>query len=278
MLLIPRSDPLARLLTSADLRARAARVPLADAGHGHDRFGMSRAGVARALGVTRFLYERWFRVASHGIEHLPASGPAILAVNHSGTLPFDAMMLWTDVVRRTEPPRVARVVMDHFVNLLPAVGVLFTRGGGFGGSRGNMHALLEAGELVAVFPEGVRGIGKPYAERYQLQRWTEGHAEMAIRHRSPVIPVAIIGAEEQLPQIARLPIRAFGSPYLPITASPLPLPVRYHIWYGAPIPVDHLAPAQADDPDAVAALAAQSRAAVAALIERGLAEREGVFR
>lgn len=273
-----RSAPLARVLTPRALRERAKRIHLVDAGHGYDRFGMSRAGVAQALGVTRWLYERWFRVVSHGIEHIPPTGPALLAANHSGTLPFDGMMLWTDVVRRTEPPRVARVVMDHFVNLLPAVGTLFTRGGGFGGSRGNMHALLDAGELVAVFPEGVRGIGKRFSERYQLQRWTEGHAEMAIRHQAPVIPVAIIGAEEQLPQIARLPIRAFGSPYLPVTASPLPLPVRYHIWYGAPIPVDHLTPRQANEPDRVAALAAEVKAAVAALIEQGLAAREGVFR
>ena len=270
--------PLARLRTPRHLHERAMRVRVDDASHGFDRFGMSQAGIARALGVTRFFYERWFRVTSHGIENIPADGAAVLAANHSGTLPFDAMMLWNDVVRQTEPPRAARVVMDHFVNLLPGISILFTRGGGFGGSRGNMHALLDAGELVVVFPEGVRGIGKPYGKRYQLQRWTEGHAEMAIRHQAPVIPVAVIGAEEQLPQIARLPIRAFGSPYIPVTATPVPLPVRYHIWYGAPIPVDEYAPDQADEPAAVAALAARVKGAVASLIHAGLAQRGGVFR
>lgn len=103
----------------------------------------------------------------------------IVALNHSGTLPFDALMTWADIVRRSEPTRVPRVVMDHFVPQLPFVGTVFTRGGGTGGSRGNLHALLEDGALVMVCPEGTRGIGKRFSERYTLQRWTPGHAEFA---------------------------------------------------------------------------------------------------
>lgn len=194
----PTTEALTRWVTPRALRQRAREIQLDDAGHGHDRFGMSRAGVALGLGLSAPLYERWFRVQHHGIQHIPAEGGVILAANHSGTLPYDGMMIWHDVTRHAEPARSVRVVLDHFVNLLPWVNTFFTRSGAFGGSRGNMHALLEAGERVLVFPEGVAGIGKPFHSRYQLQRWTEGHAEMAIRHQVPIVPVAVIGAEEQM--------------------------------------------------------------------------------
>ncbi len=227
------------------------------------------------LGLTRFLYERWFRVVHVGIEHVPTEGRAVLACNHSGTLPFDALMVWADLVRHAR--RVPRPVMDYFVQQLPFVSTIFTRAGGIGGSRGNMHAVLEGEELVLVFPEGVVGIGKRFADRYQLQRWTVGHAEMAIRHRAPVVPAAVVGAEEQLPQVARIPISLFGSPYIPVTGSPLPLPVRYHIRYGPPLVLHERWP-DADDPDAVAAAAAHTGEAVQGLIDAGLEARTGVFR
>jgi 1-acyl-sn-glycerol-3-phosphate acyltransferase len=268
----------ARYLTRRDLRDRARRILINDAGHGHDRFGMSAGGIALGLGITSPLYEKWFRVQHYGLEHVPSEGGAILASNHSGSLPLDGMMIWADIARNSTPPRVPRVLLDHFVNELPWINIFFTRSGAFGGSRGNMHALLESGELVLVFPEGVTGIGKPFSERYRLQRWTEGHAEMAIRHQVPIVPTAVIGAEEQLPQVARIPIKAFGSPYIPITASPVPLPVRYHIHYGAPIPVvGRFTPEQATDPDAVESLTLEVRDQVAALIEAGLEQRVGVF-
>ena len=248
---------------------------LPDDGHGYDRFGLSADGVNFALGLTRFLYDRWFRVRHVGVEHIPRDGRAVLVANHSGTLPFDALMVWTDVVRHAR--RVPRAVMDYFVQELPFLSTVFTRAGGIGGSRGNMHAVLEDEALVLVFPEGVAGVGKRFGDRYQLQRWTVGHAEMAIRHRAPVVPLAVIGAEEQLPQIARIPVSLFGSPYIPVTGSPLPLPVRYHLHYGPPIVLHERWP-DADDPDAVAAAAAEAGDAVQALIDAGLEARSGVFR
>ncbi|MFT4625972.1 MAG: 1-acyl-sn-glycerol-3-phosphate acyltransferase [Myxococcota bacterium] len=271
--------PLARALLSEEELAHIRRIRVVDAGHGHDRFGMSQAGIAAALGAFRPLYRDYFRVMSHGAEHVPADGAAILAANHSGTLPLDAMMLCCDVAWQADPPRALRVVMDHFVDLLPGVGRFFTRAGGIGGSRGNFHSLLDAGELIGVFPEGVPGIGKRYSERYQLQEWRIGHAELAIRHQVPVVPVAIIGAEESWPQLTRIPIRMFGSPYLPIPATPLPVPARFHIHYGPPIPIPDLY----DRGDAMRAgpvreAAGRVRDAVAALIATGLAQREGVFR
>lgn len=271
-------DGLGRLLLRPEERRRLRAMRYHDAGHGYDAFGLHPAWIAAVSGLARPLYERWFRVRAHGAEHLPADGPAILAANHSGVLPFDGMMLHMDVLRRTHPPRAARPVADVFVPALPFVSTLFARCGMVGGSRGNVHALLEQGELLMIFPEGVPGISKPFRERYRLRPFRVGHAELAIRHRAPVIPVAIIGAEEQLPLVLTLPLRPFGAPYLPLSLLPVPLPVRYHIYYGAPL---HLSegrvPEDADDPAITAAAAARVQAAVQELIDRGLRDRKGVF-
>ncbi|MFN7953126.1 MAG: lysophospholipid acyltransferase family protein [bacterium] len=275
-------DPAAALATDAGggrtLADVIARLTIRDAGHGYDPFGLNVVAVAAALRLFAPMYERYFRVDSHGAQNIPATGPVILAANHSGTLPFDGAMLWNDVVRHTDPPRIPRPVADLFVPGLPFVGTFFSRLGVVGGSRGNVRDLLESDECLMIFPEGTVGIGKPFADRYRLQEWRVGHAELAIRHRATVVPVGIVGAEEQMPQLARLPIRAFGAPYLPVPLTLFPLPVRYHIYYGEPIPLGRrYRPAQADDPKVVRAAAAEVKASVAALLVRGLTERAGIF-
>lgn len=258
----------------------AARLRYRDAGYGYDVLGLSPDWVARWVTAMRPVYERYFRVTSEGAERIPADGAALLAANHGGTLPVDAAMLYLDVVRRTDPPRVPRALADLFVTQLPFIGTFLSRVGVTAGTRGNLRYLLEAGELVMVFPEGVPGIGKPFAERYRLQRWRVGHAEVAIRYRVPIVPVAIIGSEEQWPTIARIrSFHLFGAPYLPIPITPVPLPVRYHLHYGDPIRLfDGRRPEDADDPAIVRAGAEVVKSAVQALVDRGLRERRGVFR
>ncbi|MCA9675077.1 MAG: acyltransferase family protein [Kofleriaceae bacterium] len=249
-----------------------------DEGHGFDLFGLSPAAVARAVALGAPAYERYFRVASEGSAQVPRAGAAILVANHSGTLPVDGAMLWQDVVRHTG--RVPRMIADRFIPRLPFVSTWFARVGVVSGTRGNVRRLLEQGELLAIFPEGVTGVGKSWRDRYRLQAWRVGHAELAIRHRAPVIPVAIVGAEESWPVALRIDgVRLFGAPYLPIPATPLPLPVRYHLRYGAPIALhDAFAPDDADDPAALAAAAAQVRAAVEALIAETRTARRGLWR
>jgi 1-acyl-sn-glycerol-3-phosphate acyltransferase len=270
---------LARTILPSAERERLSRLAIRDAGHGFDRLGMSAESVVTSVAATRFLYESYFRVQSHGAEHIPRSGPAICAANHSGTLPIDGVMLWLDIVRRTDPARVPRMVADTFVPRLPFVYTAFSRSGVVAGNRPTLHRLLDDGELLGVFPEGVAGISKPFSERYRLQPFRIGHAELAIRHRAPIVPVAIVGAEEQWPELARLSsFHLFGAPYLPIPATPFPLPVRYHIRYGAPIDPSRFAPDQADDPEVARGLAREVQAAVQALVDRGLREREGIFR
>ena len=246
-----------------------------DEGHGYDLFGLRPAAVERAARLAAPLYDRYFRVVSHGAGNLPRTGPAILAPNHSGVLPVDGGMLWLDVLRHTG--RVTRMVADRFVPRLPFVGTIFARVGVVSGTRNNVRRLLERGELLAIFPEGVTGVAKSFRERYQLQDWRVGHAELAIRHRAPVVPVAILGAEESWPIAFRVRgLHPFGAPYLPVPASPVPLPVRYHIHYGAPLALhDGLAPGAADDPAVVADAARRVREAVAKLIHEGLQDRRG---
>ncbi len=270
-----------RAVTRAFLsRAESQRfdaLELDDEGHGYDVFGAHRDGAAIGKLFTQPMYDRWFRVESRGAEHVPAEGPVVVAANHSGTLPFDAMMLYADLLRKTNPPRLPRAVADRFVAGLPWVGLMFARAGVVGGSRRNVERLLSRGELVLIHPEGVPGISKRFRDRYQLQRWRVGHVELAIRYGAAVVPTAIVGAEEQMPQLARIPIRLFGSPFLPLPATPFPLPVRYHIRYGSPIRFD-LPPSASDDPEAVRESAQQVGEAVQALIDETLEEREGIFR
>ncbi|MBZ0236310.1 MAG: acyltransferase family protein [Deltaproteobacteria bacterium] len=247
-----------------------------DAGHGFDVFGLDPRTVRRVAALCRPIHRRYFRVRSHGALHLPRRGPAILVANHAGALPVDGAVLWLDVLEHTG--RVLRPVADLFVAGFPLVNTIFARLGVVSGTRANVRRLLDDGELIGIFPEGVSGVAKPFRERYHLQRWHVGHAELAIRHRVPIVPVAIIGAEESWPIALRIPgIRVFGAPYLPIPLSPVPLPVPYHLHYGAPIDLaaDYDA-AAADDPTAAREAAGRVHDALEDLMYAGLrARREG---
>jgi 1-acyl-sn-glycerol-3-phosphate acyltransferase len=268
---------LRRLLATELALARSA--PIRDAGHGYDLFGLAPGHVAFMLALLGRLHAHYFRARAYGVENLPVRGAALLAANHSGTLPLDGMMLWADVILRRE--RIPRTIADYFVAGLPFIGTLFARCGVVGGTPGNLQALLESGELVLIFPEGVPGIAKPIWERYQLQEWRVGHAELAIRHRAPVVPVALIGPEEQMPLLGRIEALGplLGVPYVPLPLTLLPLPVRYHIHYGEPLVLHQgLRPEDADDPEVVQRAASRVREAVQHLIQRGLRQRQGIFR
>ena len=267
------------LLTTQEQKQHIDALHFRDAGHGYDPFGLHPSFIHLGLGITRFPYERYFRVQSHGAHHLPDEGAAILAANHSGNLPFDGMMLWHDVLRQSQPPRVVRGIADHFVPALPFIGTIFARGGMVGGSRGNVRSLLEAGELLMIFPEGTPGIIKPFSKRYQLQKFRVGHAELAIRYQVPIIPVGIIGAEEQLPSLfaSRRLGKMFGIESVPIPIVPFPLPVRYHIYYGEAIHFPYGSEA-ADNPEIVSKAAQTVQDAVDQLVKKGLSDRKGIFR
>jgi len=246
-----------------------------DAGHGFDVFGLHPPTLRRTLALGGRLCDRYFRTRSHGAENIPADGPAILVANHGGALPIDAALVVLDVDRATG--RIVRPIADRFIPALPLISTWFARTGAVVGTRANVAHLLGRGELIAIWPEGAAGIAKPARDRYQMRTWQVGHAELAIRHRAPVIPVAILGSEEAWPVLGRIrAFHRFGAPFLPLPALPFPLPIRHAIHYGAPIALhDGLGPGAADDPCVIAHAASRVRLALAALLADARQTRAG---
>ena len=276
----PAEGLLDPILAPEHRRRLAALAHLVEGGAPYDRFGFSPEVTRRAFPLVHALYRAWFRVRSEGIGHLPAEGPAILAANHAGLLPFDGAMAVLDVVLRTDPPRLPRAVVDRWAGSLPFVNVLFARLGQVVGTRENFADLLDDGQLVLVFPEGMAGVLKRITQRYRVQAFRTGFVELALEKRVPIVPVAIVGSDDQAPILFDLkPVaRALGLPAFPLTPTfpwlgPLglmPLPVRYRIVYGEPLEFHRrFGPEAADDPRLVRYLARQVRRRVQQLLDRG---------
>jgi 1-acyl-sn-glycerol-3-phosphate acyltransferase len=258
---------------------RANQIALNENASGYDEFGAHRSWIVFFQCMFSPIYEHYFRVTSEGIDNLPASGPLIFVANHSGTLPLDGMMLYHDILRKSQPPRLPRTVADYFVAKLPFVNLSYSRVGVIIGARENVRGVLQNDGTLIVFPEGLPGIAKPFTKRYQLQGWREGHIELALEHRASIIPVAIIGPEEQMPLVARLPCPKFMKiPYIPLAPVILPLPVRYHIFYGPPVALERSGRGDDyQDPELVKRNAQRVKSKVEELITYGLSRRKGVF-
>lgn len=264
------------------------RISVKDLGFGYDLFGFEKESAALAFLFFRQVYRYWFRVESEGHHHLPRVGRCILAANHGGMLPWDGAMACVDTLVRLHPPRLLRSIVDNFVADLPFLNVWFARLGQVIGARQNFRELLRNEELIIVFPEGTRAIGKPYRDRYRVQPFHVGFIELAITYQAPVVPVAFIGPDEQAPILFRTEsiARWFGLPFLPVTptfpllglAGLLPYPVKYHIQYGEPFHFyrDHPKEA-ARDPRVVEELASRVRERVQEMVDAGLRRRRGVF-
>ena len=220
-----------------------------------DAFGLDLTTLAKARPAADWMYDYWFRVKSAGHEHLPADGPAIFVANHGGLLPFDGAMLITDILRHRN--RLLRSLVDRFVADLPAIRPVFEGMGQVIGTRENFRGLLEAGEWVLVFPEGMSGIRKTFSKRFSLEPFHPGFVEEALRANAPVVPVALTGPESQAPILGELPDIAaqLGLPAFPITPTfpwlgPLgliPLPVQYRVRYGPILQPEELAMEEPED-------------------------------
>lgn len=265
---------------------RLETMPFNDEGFGFDRFGLERESFWAGYLVVRQLYRRWFRVRSTGHENVPREGRVILAPNHSGLLPFDGAMITCDLLERLDPPRSVRSIVDHFAFALPYVGVFMQRTGQVPGTTRNFADLLKQEELVLVFPEGTRGIVKPFRERYQLRKFNVGFIELAIEHEAPIVPVAVVGAEEQAPILfgSKALGKKVGMPIFPVTPTfpllgPLgliPYPSQYHIAYGEPLWLHRDYPREAaKDPVVLQALAQKVQQRVQQMIDLGLEVRRG---
>jgi 1-acyl-sn-glycerol-3-phosphate acyltransferase len=205
--------------------------------------------------------------------------------NHAGQLPFDAAMLGIATLLEAEPPRIARSMAEYWVSTLPFINVAATRSGQMVGTPENCVAMLEAEACVAVFPEGVRGMNKLYRDRYKLMRFGLGFMRLALQTETPIVPVGIVGSEEQNPGLANLEGlgRALGMPAFPVTPGfpllgplgMLPLPVKYRMHFGEPMSFDG---SVSDEDGVVEAKVEQVKRAIGALLDRGRAQRQGIFR
>jgi 1-acyl-sn-glycerol-3-phosphate acyltransferase len=277
--LTDRPGWLDRLLSDDERKRLAALHHLVDGEAPYDRYGFSPGAAHTSFPFFLALYRWYFRVQSEGHEHLPVEGPALLASNHGGLLPFDGAMTVVDVLLHTDPPRLPRAIVDRWAGSLPWVNVFFARVGQVIGTRENFADLLDDGQLVLVYPEGMEGIRKTVTQRYRLQRFHVGFVEEALRGRAPIVPMAVLGSDDQAPILADLkPLaRRLGLPVAPITPTfpwlgplgLLPYPVRYRIVYGEPLCFhERFGPEGADDARLVRYLANQVRRTVQLLIDR----------
>ena len=240
------------------------------------------------LPLVKPLYDNYFRARSFGVDRVPTEGPALLVSNHSGTIPLDAVMMQYAVATEHPQKRLVRNVGADLVWRLPLIGPLARKSGNVVACDEDALELIRRGELVGVFPEGYKGTGKGWRERYKLQRFGRGgFVELALKTKTPIVPVAIVGAEEAFPMIANLKIiaKTFGFPYFPVTPTfpllgplgMLPLPSRWAIEFGEAIPMDDYPDDAAEDAMLVFDLTDRIRDTIQQMLYKSLAKRPSAF-
>jgi 1-acyl-sn-glycerol-3-phosphate acyltransferase len=254
-----------------------------------DVYGFDRELTEQVLmPLARPLYEKYWRIRSVGLEHVPDEGGALVVANHAGTLPFDAVMTKFALLHDHPAHRHLRELAADLALRVPVVGPLARKTGNTLAHSEDARLLLSSGELVGVWPEGFKGIGKPYRDRYKLQRFGRGgFVEVALRSQVPIIPVAIIGSEEIYPIIgnAKFLARLLGFPYFPITwtfpwlglLGAVPLPSKWVIEFGEPIDTRRYGAEAADDPMLVFELTDRVRDTIQQMLYRNLMGRRSVF-
>ena len=257
-------------------------------GYEEDDWGYDEEFADAALPFLEFMYDRWWRVHAEGVERVPAHGHALLVANHAGIMPWDGTMMGVALMREHPLPRVPRFMVLDWAFDLPFVSVAMRKLGGVPASPFNAIRLLEAGELVAVFPEGIKGAGKAYRDRYRVQRFGRGgFIEIALRTGAPIVPVAVVGSEEIHPKIGEsgLLARLTGAPYFPITPTfpllgPLgvvPLPSRWRIEFCEPLDLSGLTPADTADRALVLELSEHVRDLIQRKVHENLVKRKHAF-
>jgi 1-acyl-sn-glycerol-3-phosphate acyltransferase len=278
--LVDRLRQLRAKVPEDDIEARTQALVVHGNEFGFDPFGLSKQNLKYAITVARWMYRHYFRAEAFGIENVPANGRVILVSNHSGQLPFDGLVIASACFLEPTQPRLVRAMVEFFVPTVPFASYLFSRWGQITGTPENCRRLLSAEEAVLVFPEGARGISKPFNKRYQLADFGKGFMRLALETGAPVIPVAVIGAEEQAPAVNVKPLaRLLGMPSFPVVPyppfiAPLPLPVKYRVHFGEAMRFS----GDPDDDDEVLDDKVKTvRNRIQSMIHLGLREREHVF-
>lgn len=268
-------------LLGDDFEARIEQVRERYARMGGDPFGLEPEAARLALAAVSVFHRAYFRSEVTGIENVP-EGRVLLVANHSGQVPIDGMIIGAAMFLDGNPPRVIRAMVEKWVQTLPWVNVLFRSLGQVVGVPENCQRLLEQGEMILVFPEGTKGISKPYQERYQLKEFGLGFMRLAIETDTPIVPVSVVGAEEQYINLGnfRLLARALGLPVAPIVPQwfvpglQMPLPTKYRLHFGEPMYFS-------GDPDDDDALIGEKvhlvQQTIQSMVDSGLHQRTGVF-
>ncbi len=274
-----RADDLVVARLGDDFARRTHALAVRQNEYGFDPFGFHRDSLKYLIVVGKLLYERYFRVQIHGIENIPA-GRVLLIANHSGQLPFDGFCIGAAILLEGQPSRLVRSMVEKFVPTLPFASYLLSRWGQITGTPENCRRLLLDGESILVFPEGAKGISKPFSKRYQLQEFGLGFMRLALQTSTPIIPVAVIGAEEQAPAVNVKSIaRLIGAPSFPMMPFPpfvpiVPLPTKYRIYFGEPL---RFAGDPDDDDDVIEEQVRTVKNSIQSMIQFGLKERKHVF-
>ncbi len=238
-----------------------------------DEFGMDLRFREKVRPLFRFLYESYWRVETRGIHNIPDSGAQLIVANHSGTLPHDGSMIATAIDFEHPRHRAVRPLIEDFVFHFPYLGTFMNRCGGVRACQENAQKLLEKGNLVVVFPEGVKGLGKPFKDRYKLTRFGRGgFVRLALRSSVPIVPTSVVGAEEIHPMLFKIDwlSKILGLPYVPVTPTLpwfgllglIPFPSKWTIEFGERLDYSHYGPEAEKDPILVNKLTQEVRSKI----------------
>ncbi len=266
---------LKKTFVSSELENQLEKMQKPVGSFGYDPWGYNNETMKVTMSLYRYIYNHYFRVTAHGLSNIPAKGRVLLIPNHSGQIPFDGTLVGMAMALESENPRAARVMIERFFPTVPFIGNFMNMMGGVIGDPVNCSRMLEREEAVMVFPEGIRGSGKPFRKRYNLQRFGNGFMHLAMAHKTPVIPVGIVGCEESILTLGNFkPLaKLLAIPYVPV-ALPVLLPTKVYINIGKPMYFE----GNEDSEDEVTEKVNQVMNEIRLLIDKGLSERRGWFR
>jgi len=265
---------LKKTLVSKELDEKLDKIEKPVGSLGYDPWGFNKDTSKIVFSMFGSIYNKYFRVQANGVDNVPAKGPVLLIGNHSGQLPIDGMLVAYAVANRDKAPRYPRAMIERFFPTVPFLGNFLNELGAVLGDPTNCARMLENDEAVIVFPEGIRGSGKLYKDRYQLQRFGSGFVHLAMKHNTPIIPVGIVGCEETIPAIANIkPLATLLSvPYIPV-ALPVVLPAKVILNFGKPIYFEN----EDLTEEQITRRVEKVKNSINGLIAKGLEERQGIF-
>jgi 1-acyl-sn-glycerol-3-phosphate acyltransferase len=243
---------------------------------GYDSFGLNKDFLAKMISLAEPFYKHYFRVQTFGLENIPKDGRILLISNHSGQIPVDGAMIGLALFLELNTPRFVRSMVERWVPELPFISTIFNKAGQILGTRENAKQLLENDNALLVFPEGVKGINKPFMDRYKLAEFGTGFLRLALQTNTPIVPIAVIGAEEQIPVIANFKNlgEKLGLPALPIPVFPGILPSKYRIYFGKPFYFEENENTTNED---ILSYVNQVKDTIQEMINNGLNERKHIF-